>query len=171
MPNDIYNKITFDAQHSETVFSTCCPDGWFDFNTLIPAPLHVYRGSLSKEDREDFPHTWQSWNIENWGTKWNSYQSACRVENKTAIIVFYTAWSVPYPVIVAFANKFGIPFEHRYLDQMENFWGIENWVKYDELQIVARGKKQYNNPEHIDELIKEEKKYITRLLYARCNIN
>lgn len=127
MPNHVTHKITFDAAEADRVFSSCFPSGTFDFSTLIPPPLHMYLGDLSAQDSEDFKCNWQSWSVENWGTKWNAYSSLSMVEGDKATIVFDTAWSIPYPVLAAFAKKFSIPFEHRYFDEGHNFWGIEEW--------------------------------------------
>ena len=127
MPNHVSHKLTFDANDAERVFADCCPDGRFDFNTLVPQPPQMYRGDLSSEDDEDFKCNWSTWNRENWGTKWNAYDCACKIDDGKAIITFDTAWSIPYPVMSAFANRFGIPFEHRYFDEGHNFWGIEEW--------------------------------------------
>jgi len=102
-----------------------------DFATLVPPPPHIYQGDLSDIDEADFKCNWLSWNRENWGTKWNAYDSKCGVEDDKAAIKFDTAWSVPYPILAAFANKFGIAFEHRYFDEGFNFWGIEIWQVID----------------------------------------
>src|SRR5690606_37803499 len=123
MPNNVSHKITFDASHAAEVFEACCTDGRFDFDMLIPRPLRMYRGNLSCEEENDFKCNWSSWQRENWGTKWNAYQCSCMVDGGKAIIKFDTAWSIPYPVIAAFANRFGISFEHRYFDEGHNFWG------------------------------------------------
>ena len=127
MPNHVTNKIVFDAIEADRIFAKCCPDLKFDFRTLIPEPVQMYRGNTSQDDEQDFKCNWRSWHIENWGTKWNAYDCYCKIENGKAIIVFDTAWSVPYPVIAAFANTFIIPFEHSYFDEGHDFWGIEEW--------------------------------------------
>lgn len=128
MPNHVTNKIVFDKTYSEKVFAEVCPNGKFDFELLIPQPLNIYRGDLSGEDESDFPLNWRSWNIENWGTKWNCYEQECGInEEGKAYIKFDTAWSIPYPIISAFNNKFNISFIHKYYDEGHNYWGIEEW--------------------------------------------
>jgi len=94
MPNNISNTIIFDAVHADKVFAECCPDRELDFNTLIPVPLYIYQGELE-------------WNCKHWGTKWNAYDSICSIHGDKAYICFNTAWSIPRPIIIAFANKFG----------------------------------------------------------------
>jgi hypothetical protein len=127
MPNHVTNIIEFDSSKAEEIFGAVCPAGEFDFNILIPQPAHIYKGNTSSEDEQDFPVNWHSWNNQNWGTKWNAYSCSIAIVNGKAFIKFQTAWSPPYPVISAFANKFQVPFTHRYMDEAHNFWGVENW--------------------------------------------
>lgn len=148
MPNHVTHKLTFAEDKAAEVFSACCPDGRFDFKTLVPQPLYVYQGNLSQEDEQDFPINWRSWNRENWGTKWGAYGQTCGVENGKAFIQFDTAWSIPYPVLAAFANKFVIPFEHRYFDEGANFWGIEEW-KSEDGHVIRKTKRKSNEEDKV----------------------
>lgn len=143
MPNHVTHKLIFAEDKKDAIFSSCCQSGRFDFGTLVPMPLHVYQGNTSKEDDQDFPINWNSWSRENWGTKWNAYETTFGVEDGKAFIKFDTAWSIPYPVLAAFANKFGVPFEHRYFDEEHNFWGIEEWKGED--GSVRRATKRKSN--------------------------
>lgn len=127
MPNHVSHKITFAADKAAEIFAATCPEGHFDFETLVPPPSNMYHGDLSRDDEKDFPVNWLSWARQNWGTKWNAYDCKCEVIGDKAVITFDTAWSCPYPVLAAFCNRFQIPFEHRYFDEGSNFWGIEEW--------------------------------------------
>lgn len=74
--------------------------------TDYPVAVDVGRVSwlaLAKYGHKD----WYSWNIANWGTKWNSYslQIIRQAENEGEL-VFKTAWSVPHPVISKIREKF-----------------------------------------------------------------
>lgn len=160
MPNHVTNKLLFATDKADEVFKAVCPDGKFDFELLVQQPAHLYQGGISSIDEEDFPLNWHSWNVENWGTKWNCYDQTCGIENGRAFIQFDTAWSVPYPILAAFCNKFQIPFEHRYYDEGSNFWGIERWglKPYDEKHI-CRIDKQRSLPEHEKMLCIELKGY------------
>lgn len=157
MPNHVTHKLTFAEDKAAEIFAACCPSGRFDFNTLIPQPLQMYRGDLSAEDDEDFKCSWSTWNRENWGTKWNAYDCKSEVLDGKAVITFDTAWSVPYPVMAAFANKFGVPFEHRYFDEGHNFWGIEEWKGED--GHVFRATKRKSNEDDKAALCMELKGY------------
>ena len=149
MPDHVTHKITFEASKSDEIFAAVCPGGKFDFETLVPTPLHVYQGSLGSDQSADFPINWRTWNMENWGTKWNCYSQSCGIENEKAFIKFDTAWTIPRPILTAFANKFNIPFEHRYYAEGYNFWGIETWGKDLDCSPeapVVRVSKRVNNP-------------------------
>lgn len=159
MSNHVTHKITFAAVESPEIFSAVCPNGKFDFEILVPRHPNIYEGDLSAEDEKDFPINWRSWNIENWGTKWNCYDQSCGVENGKAFIKFDTAWSIPYPVIAAFANKFNTPFDHRYYDEGHNFWGIETWGADAHNSTTHRISKRKNNPEDDKALCIELKGY------------
>ena len=127
MPNHVANRLTFAADKAEEVFAVVIRDGRFDFETLVPSPPNMYRGSTNATDEKDFPLNWNSWQRDNWGTKWNAYECKHGIEGDRAFINFQTAWSAPYPVMAAFCNRFNIPFEHRYYDEGECHWGIDTW--------------------------------------------
>ena len=143
MPNYVTNKIEFDCsqEQAEAIFTAIQTDGVFDFNTLIPTPLHVYQGDLGTEEDEDFPVNWHTWNRENWGTKWNSTGSKVDWNNGHASIEFDTAWNVPRPIAVAFGNKFKIDFILKYFDEGSNFWGIEEYKVRPKGFITRKSKR------------------------------
>jgi hypothetical protein len=128
MPNHVTHKILFDVARAAEITAAICDDkGCIDFEKLVPSPPHMYHGNLSAADDEDFKCNWNTWSRANWGTKWNAYSGATGVENGMAFLKFETAWSIPYPVLAAFCNRFNVPFEHRYFDEGSNYWGIERW--------------------------------------------
>jgi hypothetical protein len=158
MPNHVTNKVTFAADQADRVFAVVIRDDGFDFNTLVPQPPNMYHGDLSSEDDKDFKVNWSNWNRENWGTKWGAYQCSHGIENDRAFVKFDTAWSPPYPVMAAFCNRFQIPFEHRYFDEGENFWGIDTWgpSRWGD-HAIQRLEKRYNKKEDHDALAAELK--------------
>jgi len=135
MPNNVTNRLTFLTHDDYQMVKAGITNthGLVDFNTLIPCPPNVYLGNLAygpnnRNDETTFPLNWSSWNRTNWGTKWNAYETCFQVsEDGSAFIQFDTAWTVPYPFIVALANTFKIPFVLEYYDEGANFWGSEAW--------------------------------------------
>lgn len=64
-------------------------------------------------------YDWYNWNCENWGTKWNAYNTAI-TENSPFLteIEFDTAWSTPDPIIKALSVKYpNCVFEVIYADE------------------------------------------------------
>ena len=60
--------------------------------------------------------TWYEWRIQNWGTKWNSYNSEFDAENNT--LRFCTAWSAPHNIIRHLSEMFSdISFVHEWADE------------------------------------------------------
>lgn len=58
--------------------------------------------------------TWYNWSWDNWGTKWNAYDTWADDTH----IGFNTAWNAPCPVIHALSKKFpDITIEHEYADE------------------------------------------------------
>ena len=104
MPNITTNSVLFDGteeeiQSIEKVFLD--DDGKVTFNKIIPQPKDLFLGNLGDKEYEKYgDHNWYDWNCENWGTKWNAFESHAEVsEDKTALAVdFETAWAAPIPV-------------------------------------------------------------------------
>lgn len=151
MPNHVQNKIEFNAteKQAEAIFNAIkSNERDFDFSKLIPFPIYMYKADTSTEDNEDFPCNWYNWNLEHWGTKWNAYDAIVNYKEGIASIEFSTAWSIPYPVIIAFGNSFKVNFKFIYYEEFESFYGIENYKVQD--SFIKRTLKRRNNPEDLE---------------------
>jgi hypothetical protein len=87
MPNHITNIINAPKEVLDSLLNN---EGEVDFNNIIPMP----------KDQED---NWYAWSCENWGTKWNAYDTY-RIDDDQ--ITFNTAWSAPIPFFEALSEKF-----------------------------------------------------------------
>ena len=133
---------------------------------------------------------WYGWSTDNWGTKWNAYNT-----NDTDVdeISFETAWSNPYPVIIALSAKYPeAVFHMRFAD--EDFghnvgeYSLQNGDVVDEnipeggseeaLELAADitgyedhiTERLYDiEAESVDELEEWEKKYIS-ITYGKENL-
>lgn len=133
---------------------------------------------------------WYGWSTDNWGTKWNAYNT-----NDTDVdeVSFETAWSNPYPVIIALSAKYPeAVFHMRFAD--EDFghnvgeYSLQNGDVVDEnipeggseeaLELAADitgyedhiTERLYDiEAESVDELEEWEKKYIS-ITYGKENL-
>lgn len=113
MPNDCYNyleapdgdvSLIADYISTRKVKYSKLPEVFLDFRKVVPIP----EGETN-----------DSWAIQNWGTKANSYDGTV-LENG---IGFYTAWSPPTPVIVELAKKTGHTLRMTYDEPGMDFCG------------------------------------------------
>lgn len=122
MPNHITNQIVF-KQISEEQKDTLCEfiirGVDVDFSLLVPAPLNLWNGSFGDSHEKAFGKRIQmEWQIENWGTKWNAYDTRpIEWVDNTLSITFDTAWRPPYPWLAAVLNKFRLSFKHHWIDE------------------------------------------------------
>lgn len=123
MPNHCYNYLKApegDVSLIADFFSTRkdkfsdLPETFLDFEKIIPMPPELKKTKAPK----DKPN-WYDWAVENWGTKWNSYEGNVTEEG----ISFTTAWSPPAPVIAALAKQVDKPLRMIYDEQGMDFCG------------------------------------------------
>lgn len=103
-----------------------------DFSVLLPTP---------KEEE------WYEWQIEKWGTKWNSSDASVYFEwepidfGKTMNINFSTAWSPPREWLQTAAKYYpDLQFEMEYYEPGCDFWGK---IQYANGEIITEEKDSY----------------------------
>ncbi len=108
MPNWVYNTLKVIKGDPQEVFAFVrTEESVFDFNTLVPQPEGLYRGSLGPREFEKYgKNNWYNLNNANWGTKWNACEARYSTKVPEHIIWFRTAWDAPAPVFVALAKRF-----------------------------------------------------------------
>ncbi|MFA2923374.1 hypothetical protein [Acinetobacter pittii] len=156
-------KTDFSKEQIDKYFE----DGFFDPKNEVAknnlSRAHDYVGD-SQEKREallklgqtvisnvdTYGHkTWYSWRTENWGTKWNAYESTS-TENS---IEFDTAWNSPTPVLEKWIEQFKLTCTVKAFDEGYNFWFIK------EYKDGALHSERYKAPEDRDTLALELKGY------------
>ena len=125
MPNHCYNKVTIsvgdaDGQNLKVLVDSLKSEENqtdFDFNAILPMPPEledvdwseaeemndIIRARYKKEHGSD---NWYDWRVNNWGTKWNSYN--CEIvehEDDYVVYTFDTAWGPPTGVIEALREQ------------------------------------------------------------------
>ena len=113
MPNHCFNKIIIYGDEASKIASELkSEETAFDFSKVLPEPDYdkiEVKPTFPKEDEKDdfrMPKWWD-WRIQNWGTKWNSYDDYVEiVDDETVEYTFSTAWSPPEPVIAKLREQY-----------------------------------------------------------------
>ncbi|MGZ4745673.1 MAG: DUF1281 family ferredoxin-like fold protein [Oryzihumus sp.] len=110
MPNHVTTEVRGDQRALSSLLNDA---GEVDFRHLVPEPANIETGGCSGQ-HDPGVICWYSWNVENWGTKWNAYDS----EVEPGKVRFDTAWSHPFPIIKALSLAHpDETFEVRYADE------------------------------------------------------
>jgi hypothetical protein len=122
MPNHVLNELIFrnvDRATQDAILAKLCnAEGKVDFNVLVPTPVNRWLGGVSQLHEKAFGETALDWSRREWGTKWNAYShKPIERTDDTLILRFDTAWSPPYPWLVAVFNTFKRAFDHNWLDE------------------------------------------------------
>lgn len=90
---------------------------YMDLNKIIPCPDTIYQGNLGRDEEELYgkENCWYDWNVNNWGTKWNT--NADNVYLGDNNITFTTAWSPVPRVIGILSQKLGIDIDYKYAEE------------------------------------------------------
>ena len=127
MPNHTDNRVTLyhkDSQQIDMIYNIMNTPDTPLCQTLIPMDEALLDNDAHADDG------WYTWRLQNWGTKWDVYESHCtRFDANTLQLTFYTAWSPPIPVFDKLVDM-GFEVTARYLDEG---WGyIGEYVNGDD---------------------------------------
>lgn len=118
MPNHVTNIVTASADVLNALMND---EGNATFTNLIPEPENVERGGCPMDAvngvHADGTLCWYEWHIENWGTKWDAYDSVYTGDR----LQFDTAWATPVKVWEALHAKF--PDEHIEIEWADEDFG------------------------------------------------
>jgi len=153
----VTTKLTIEGPRENIeVFRTChikMKEGdeafHFDLSTVIPRP-EVLEGTVSGSNEETLPQNlkakeetgflnWYDWSVENWGTKWNSYEfNWVEQRPEKLVFTFETAWSTPEPVLQKLVRMYPmLKFSTMSFDEC---W---NWASIGELH--PKGMLRFNS--------------------------
>jgi hypothetical protein len=109
MPNHTDNRVTLshkDPQMIDYIYNIMNTEDTELLNHIIPMP-----------PEEELASGWYEWRTENWGTKWDIYESHCdRIDANTLHLYFNTAWSPPIPVFHKLVDM-GFDINAQYFDE------------------------------------------------------
>jgi len=94
---------------------------------------------------------WYDWAVQNWGTKWGTYDVGKWKNGKKSIeISFNSAWSPPLPVIKTLSDKFpSAVFTLEYADEGGGFLGS---TTFEDGEVIGGEKLDWNSHAGIDML-------------------
>ncbi len=128
MPNHVYSSMTITGEVAaiKTFAEKHFDGGQLDLSSFVAMPKEL-KGTVSPSHP---PHNgsgieiteyerkcksliekygfdnWYDWCIENWGTKWNTYDGDVDVMDDTIACTFQTAWGLPEPIFVVMGKMY-----------------------------------------------------------------
>ena len=155
MPNHTDNRVTLyhkDSQQIDMIYNIMNTDDTPLCQTLIPMDEALLDNDAHADDG------WYTWRLQNWGTKWDVYESHCtRFDANTLQLTFYTAWSPPMPIYDKLVDM-GFEVTARYLDEGWGYIGEyvsgDDWCT-DDVESVAEHYPELDEEFGISELIAE----------------
>ena len=107
MPNYCYNRVEIYGEGAEKIANKIQSEETpFDFTKIFPEPDYdkiEVEPTFRKEEKEDSDFRMPAWwdlRVQNWGTKWNSFDCEVTIlEDDQVEYTFNTAWSPPEGVI------------------------------------------------------------------------
>ena len=129
MPNHVYSsmKITGDPTIIKTFSKKHFDEGHFDLNSFIPMPDELKGSTAPSTPPRDATElelarfvkqmaervekygadNWYDWRINNWGTKWGTYDGNMDTPTEHSIVCnFQTAWNLPDKVFEVMAEMY-----------------------------------------------------------------
>ncbi len=134
MPNHTDNRVILshdDSQMIDNIYNVMNTDDTELCHYLIPEER-----DHAGEPRGD----WYNWRLDNWGTKWDVYETHCtRMDANTLVLNFYTAWSPPIPVYDKMVDM-GFEVNARYLDEGWMYIGEytdgDDWSSFEVESVI-----------------------------------
>jgi len=141
MPNHTDNRVILshdDSQQIDMIYNIMNTEDTPLCQTLIPMDEKLLEISGISDNYE--VQGWYEWRLENWGTKWDVYETQCtRINANTLQLYFYTAWSPPIPIFDKLVDM-GFEINARYLDEGWGYIGEytdgDDWVSTDVESVV-----------------------------------
>jgi len=155
MPNHTDNRVTLyheDSQQIDMIYNIMNTEDTPLCQTLIPMDEALLDNDAHADDG------WYTWRLQNWGTKWDVYETHCnRFDANTLQLYFYTAWSPPIPIYDKLTDM-GFEVTARYLDEGWGYIGEytegNDWC-IDDVESVAEHYPELDEEFGISERIAE----------------
>ena len=110
--NELLNIAPHKSFFSADSFNDCTKDEKDEMMKVGEKYFSIYK--------ECGAFNWYDWRCDNWGTKWNAYESylCSSLDNKEVVIEFQTAWNgVPYLIEKLVSSYPNLSFEYKFADE------------------------------------------------------
>ena len=151
MPNHTDNRVILSHADSKMI------DDIYNVMNTDDASLlqHIIPMNESLLDGGD----WYEWRLDNWGTKWDIYETHCtRIDANTLQLNFLTAWSPPIPIFDKLTDM-GYKINARYLDEGWMYIGEYtdgiDWSTAD-IESIGKVRPELDDEFGISEMMQEE---------------
>lgn len=116
MPNHTDNRVILSHDDSQMIDKI--------YNIMNTEDTELCQAILPMDEKLLDGGDWYEWRVNNWGTKWDIYDSNCdRLDANTLQLLFYTAWSPPTGIFDKLVEM-GYDVHARYLDEGWNYIGM-----------------------------------------------
>jgi len=154
MPNHTDNRVILshaDSQKIDDIYNVMNTDDASLLQHIIPMNEALLDGG-----------DWYEWRLDNWGTKWDIYETHCtRIDANTLSMTFYTAWSPPIPIFDKLTDM-GYEINARYLDEGWMYVGEYvdgfDWSTAD-VESISEVHPELDDEFGISEMMQEENQY------------
>ena len=154
MPNHTDNRVILshaDSKMIDDIYNVMNTDDASLLQHIIPMP-----------PEEELASGWYDWRLDNWGTKWDIYETHCtRIDANTLYMTFYTAWSPPIPIFDKLTDM-GYKINARYLDEGWMYIGEYtdgiDWSTAD-IESIGEVRPELDDEFDISEMMQEENEY------------
>lgn len=143
MSDVVIAKIEFEVPtevRAQEIYDTIRVGNEFVFATVDPPSFDIYCDAMGQEVNKIFPleEACHERATEMW---FDSYKK-CEISElewlgDKAAFTFQTLRSVPYDVVVSFANQFNVPFTLKHIEKTGKYWGIETF-ELDEKERIKK---------------------------------
>lgn len=166
MPNDITNRITLVNATEQDIKSFkeryFNDKEEFDFEKVIATPLELLATKESSKTpkavydnnkRKYGYRSWYDWRVDNWGTKWNSYDNEGWQGNS---FKFITAWSCPFEIVMELSKQnphlhFQIEFADEFIGEYVGVYEFKNGEAIRQDRYPDGSKEAYELAFELDE--------------------
>ena len=154
MPNHTDNRVILshdDPQMIDKIYNIMNTGDAELCHSLIPEPR-----TADGEPADG----WYDWRLENWGTKWDIYDSTCdRIDANALVLSFLSAWSPPMAIYEKLTDM-GFDVTARYLDEGWMYIGEyidgDDWCT-DNVESVVEHYPELDGEFGISEMLEEER--------------